>query len=73
MAEGHLDYLGPIFEKLKAELLQQWAETKTSEGDRREALWMEVHMVDKALVHIEQIIETGKLARITLERTRKHG
>ncbi len=75
MAEGHLDYLGPIFEQLKAELLQQWAETKTSDGARREALWLEVHMVDKTLAHIHEIIETGKLARVSLEqrRMRKNG
>ncbi len=71
MAEAHLDYLGPIFELLKAELLQQWAETKTSEGERREALWLEVHMVDKALAHINQIIETGKLARVSLGKQRR--
>ncbi len=71
-AQTALEYLLPVFEQLKSELLKRWFETKTEEGSKREALWLEVHTVDKALAHITQIIETGKLARITLAKQKRN-
>jgi len=72
-AQAHFEFLEPIFKQLKDELLKDWATTLPMHSARREEIWREIRAADRALEKILQIIETGHLARASLDKQRKNG
>jgi hypothetical protein len=66
-----LDYLKPLLDQVRAELQRQWFDTRPAEAAKRENLWRELHCLDAIEAKITAVIETGKLARASLERKAK--
>jgi len=61
----------PIFkeslEELKKLYTQSLFNTGAKETDTREKLWLAVNVLGKVEQHIQQVLDTGKLARKQLE------
>lgn len=54
------------FDKLNDMLLNEWKE-RAETPEERERIWMAQNILSKLQAHLKTIIETGKLARTTLE------
>lgn len=65
----------PIFKESLAELKKLYTEslfnTGAKETDTREKLWLAYNVVGKVEQHIQQVLDTGKLASKQLEDFRK--
>jgi len=55
------------FTKTREELLNAWEDSPARDVEAREAIYLSLKMLDKVKACIQEIIETGQLARGTLE------
>ena len=65
----------PLFKEALDELKKLYAEslfnTGAKEQETREKLWLAVNVLGKVEQHIQQVLDTGKLAKKQLEDFRK--
>lgn len=56
------------FEKLDRELRDAWLKSPSRDVDGRESLWLSVKLLSQVRTHLESLVNTGKMADITLSR-----
>lgn len=56
--------------EIRKELTEQWMKSPARDQEGREKLWLMLKMADKLESTLRQTIDTGKLAKVELERQR---
>ena len=49
------------FEVLKKDLLNRWEVSGSPEVEARESIWLAMRLLDRLQVHLQSIVETGKM------------
>src|SRR5574343_1759152 len=55
------------FSQLREQILREWQESPARDQEGREKLWTSLKLLERTKVNLEQVMETGKLARIQLQ------
>lgn len=50
------------FDKLRDELFHQWESSPAGDTEGREKLWLMLKLLDRTRLHMQSLMETGKLA-----------
>ena len=58
------------FDAYRKRLMDEWAESPARDTDGREKLWLMVKTASAVERHLAEILETGKLASIQMEKKR---
>lgn len=61
------EILKESFDTLQADYLQLWKNTKPSDVEAREKIFIAWHVVGKVQEHLHRLIDAGKLAQLELE------
>ena len=49
------------FDVLKQDLMDRWNASGSSELEARESIWLAMRLLDRLQVHLQSIVETGKM------------
>lgn len=52
------------FNKLQAELMQEWQSSAARDTEGREKLWLMLKLLERTKGHLETLMQTGKLAAV---------
>lgn len=52
------------FNKLQAELMQEWQSSAARDTEGREKLWLMLKLLGRTRAHLESAMQTGKLAAV---------
>ena len=63
--------LAEAFDVIEAGLLSAWAATTDNQERERERLWLMVKLLGRVKGHLVEAMETGKVARIQIERDKE--
>lgn len=62
------------FATIDQEIIAKWTASPARDAEGREKLWLMQQMLHRVKVHLESVVESGKLARATLaQRARNLG
>jgi len=67
-ASQHYEFFKPILESVREDMKREWLNTDHCQQDVREHIWRALHALDDIENKIIAIINTGKLARVALDR-----
>lgn len=56
------------FDTLKTRLMNQWADSPARDKEGRESLWLMTKLLESVQAHLNEIMQTGKIARVQLEQ-----
>ena len=49
------------FEVLRKDLMNRWESSGSTELEARESIWLAMRLLDRLHVHLQSIVETGKM------------
>lgn len=55
------------FSQLREQILQEWVDSPIRDQEGREKLWTSLKLLEKTKANLEQVMETGKLARLQIQ------
>ena len=58
------------FSSLKADLMRAWESSPARDREGREQLWHAVHLLGRIEQHLQQAMETGRMASLQLQQER---
>jgi hypothetical protein len=67
-ASQHYEFFRPILESVREDMKREWLNTSSEQTDMREHIWRALHALDDIENKIIAIINTGKMARVALDR-----
>ena len=67
-ATEYYQFLKPILDSVREEMREEWFRTKPAQANAREHMWRALHALDDVENKIINIINTGKMAQIMLQR-----
>jgi hypothetical protein len=59
------------FETLENEVIETWKNSPARDEDGREKLWLMLHLSQKVKMHLQTIVQSGKMAAIELQALEK--
>lgn len=58
------------FSSLKADLMRGWESSPARDTEGREHLWLAVNLLGRIERHLQQVMETGRMAELQLQQER---
>ena len=58
------DLFNESFEEMKSQLMSEWLHTAPDEKDKRESLYLSMHLTDRLYAHLSSVLETGQMAQL---------
>jgi|TARA_R100001530_G_scaffold5563_1_gene6870 phosphomevalonate kinase len=49
------------FEVLEKDLMSRWVHSGSTESEARESIWLAMRLLDRIQIHLQSIIETGRM------------
>ena len=60
--------LAEAFEVIEKEVIERWTQSPSADQAGREKLWLSLKLLHRVKLHLETMVQSGKLAEATLKQ-----
>lgn len=60
--------IAEAFETIEREVIERWTQSQSADQAGREKLWLSLKLLHRIRLHLETIVQSGKLAEATLKQ-----